>query len=71
MITWAIVALICVAIVVIGVSAIIGHCNWGVVTKMKNLWQRIKEWWSYDPWAFDADYAIQHDRVNEGLPPND
>jgi hypothetical protein len=36
-----------------------------------NLWQRIKAWWNYDPWAFDADYAVQHDRVNEGLPPND
>jgi len=33
----------------------------------------LKDWWNRDTCEFeyDEDYAIQHDRVNEGLPPVD
>jgi len=31
----------------------------------------LKDWWNRDTCEseFDEDYAIQHDRVNEGFPP--
>jgi hypothetical protein len=40
-----------------------------------NLWQQLKAavqaWWNDDPYAYlnTPEYAIAHDKVNEGLPP--
>jgi hypothetical protein len=38
---------------------------------MRNLFKRFINWINHDDFAFDAEYAVQHDRVNEGLPPVD